>query len=172
LEIQAPPPHFRFEVVVTTVLPLFGGVAGGLCLGVPAAKPCVVGLPVVPVVTVLLVEPGVGVPPSRPGFVMLPTVAGFVLTDAGVDAPPSTGPGFATPPTAVCFVFAAPPTAFWAEAGCETTMESTPNSKAVTVALIFIGVTLISCRKHQRGMPRWPARYMRVRLILSKAFEM
>jgi hypothetical protein len=76
-------------------------------------------------------------------LIALPAVAGFVPTDAGATAPPSAGAGFAMPPTVFCFVFVAPPTAVWVRPGLENAIENALNREAVTIALIFMGATLV-----------------------------
>jgi len=139
LATQAPPPHLRFEIVDPTVLALFCAVEDGFGRAMAAAVPDVAALPVAPFVTALPVEPGVGATPTTLGLITLPTAAGFAPTEAGEDAPTSTGAGFAKPPIVFGFVFTAPPMAFWAMAGFETAMESAMSTNADTVTLIFIG---------------------------------
>jgi hypothetical protein len=75
---------------------LFGGTTGGFCLAAPPVVPWVIALPI---------ELCFAVPPI--GFCL-----GAPPTGLCVVAPPITGPGFAAPPSVLCFAFVAPPTAF------------------------------------------------------------
>ena len=127
LATHAPPPHFRFEEVVTTVVALFGALTGGLCFAAAAVSPAVA----------LPIEPPFPAPTAEAGFVMLPTTAGLVTAGAEMAVPPMTGAGFEAPPIAFCFVLAGPPIPFWAREGRATVSESVPIDMTSTIILIM-----------------------------------
>jgi hypothetical protein len=145
LATQAPAAHFRFEDVVTKVLPLFGGVTGAVCLDVAPVGPGAVAFPI-----------GVAVPPIEPCLFTLPTVAGFVGAAVDAVAPPITGAGFEAPPIAFSFVLAGPPSAFWAREGQATLAVSapidTPSTIILIVGLFFMDAIFLSLSGYQRIM--------------------
>jgi hypothetical protein len=128
LATHAPPPHFRFEEVVTTLAPLFGATTGGLCLAAPAVS-AAVPLPI---------ELPLAAPTAGAGFVTPPPTAGLVTAEADAAVPPMTGAGFEAPPIALCFVLAGPPSAFWAREGLATVSETVPIEIASTIILIMV----------------------------------
>ena len=128
-EVQAPEPHFVFEV--TTAALLLGAVTGGFGRVLPAVGPGGVA-PVAPGVTV----------PGDPGLTRPATGPGFGAVGGGEEAwvaPPITGAGFATPPILFCWVLA-PPSALWAQAGEKPAAEmpSAPASISPIFALLFM----------------------------------
>src|SRR6516165_4611727 len=135
LATQAPPPHFRFEEVVTTLVPLLGARTDGFCFAAPALSPAVT----------LPTERPVTMPPAEVGFVAPPIAAGFVTAEAGAAVPPMTGAGFEAPPIAFCFVLAGPPSAFCAREGRQTAVVNTPSDVAsnvtLNIALLFMDAT-------------------------------
>jgi hypothetical protein len=136
LVTHAPPPHFRFEEVVITVVPFFGATTGGVCLAEPADSPAVP----------FPIELPVTAPPAEISFVTPPTAAGFVTVEADMAVPPMTGAGFEAPPIVLCFVFAGPPIAFWASKEWETAVVNTPSDMTsnvtLNIALLFMDATL------------------------------
>jgi hypothetical protein len=120
LVTHTPPPHLRLEDVVTGAAPLLGGVTDGL--------------------VALTVGPDID--GAELGLVTLLVMAGFAPGEFDGIAPPSTGPGFATPPTVLCFVFVAPPIALWVKPGFAAVMSRPASRKPVTVVPIFIGINL------------------------------
>ena len=125
LATHAPPPHFRFEGVVTTLVPFFGVTTGGVGFAAPTVRPGVT----------LPIELPVTLPPAEVGLFTPPTAAGFVTVGADVVAPPIAGAGFEAPPITFCFVLAGPPTAFWASEGWETAVVNTPSDVTRNVTL-------------------------------------
>jgi hypothetical protein len=166
LVMHAPPPHFRFEEVVTAVVLLFGTMTGGLCFAAPAVSPAVP----------LPIELPVTAPPAEVGFVTLPTVAGFVTVEAGVAAPPITGAGLEAPPIVFCFVFAGPPSAFWASEGFATDSESAPIDIPSTIVLImalFFISAIFPCRREDiSASSAIPHPCREPRISLSQPMEM
>ena len=122
LDAQALEAHFKFDIAVGTVLPLFGGVAGGFCLAALDVGTGVVPLPM---------EFDAGVPVGAFGLAMPATGPGFcgVGGVTGLMAPPTTGAGLAAPPILFCGALA-PPITLWAETGepAKTERASVPAS--------------------------------------------
>jgi hypothetical protein len=139
LVTHTPPPHLRLEDVVTGAAPLPGGVTDGL--------------------VALTVGPDID--GAELGLVTLLVMAGFAPGEFDGIAPPSTGPGFATPPTVLCFAFVAPPIALWVKPGFAAVMSRPPSRKPVTIVPILIGVNLFNApisRRSRDGLPSHAAR--------------
>jgi hypothetical protein len=135
------------EDVVTGAAPLLGGVTDGL--------------------VALMVGPDID--GAELGLVTLLVMAGFAPAEFDGIAPPSTGPGFATPPTVLCFVFVAPPIALWVKPGFAAVMSRPASRKPVTVVPIFIGVNpfkapISHCSRD--GLPSYAAR-----IVLSRGVK-
>src|SRR6516165_5606804 len=166
LATQAPPPHFRFEEVVTTLVPLLGARTDGFCFAAPALSPAVT----------LPTELPVTMPPAEVGFVAPPIAAGFVTAGAGATVPPMTGAGFEAPPIAFCFVLAGPPSAFCAREGRATVSPSVPIDTTSTIILImglfFMDATFAVAGWISPHRARSFTRDVRDRISLSQAMEM
>jgi hypothetical protein len=127
------------EDVVTGVAPLLGGVTDGL--------------------VALTLGPEIN--GAELGLVTLLVIPGFAPAEFEGIAPPSTGPGFATPPTVLCFVFVAPPIALWVKPGFAAVMSRPPSRKPVTIVPIFIGINPFKAhisRCSLDGSPSYAAR--------------
>jgi hypothetical protein len=166
LATQAPPPHFRFEEVVTTLVPLLGAMTDGFCFAAPALSPAVP----------LPLELPVTTPPAEVGLVTPPTTAGFVIVEADVAVPPMTGAGFDAPPIALCLVLAGPPSAFCAREGRATVSPSVAIDTTSTVVLImvlfFMGATFAVAGWISAHRARSFTRDVRVRISLPQAVKM
>lgn len=131
-DVQAPEPHFVFEV--TTAALLLGAVTGGFGRVLPAVGPDGVA-PVAPGVTVPG-DPGLARPATGPGF------GGVGGGEEAWVAPPIAGAGFATPPSLFCWGLA-PPSALWASAG-ETLAMKIPSAPAIIHFIVVLFMLLFT----------------------------